>query len=177
VLGCEKREAKWKELRGGEKERAQSSTGALGFADGAREGVREPTGKALGTDQLKSHEEQQAAMSDIGSAQSWFGTQVWHELGPENIWWPLSEKSKDGTDSRITVIDRIQQRQTGARGRALRRGVRDLERERINSGEREMRTATSRSTARQRRSEVTHRRASKRKKSESSNFAASQRNS
>jgi protein kinase C substrate 80K-H len=123
-----KRKAKWKELRKAEKERAQSSKEVLGFVDKARNRVKELVGKVLGTDQLKSFEELQAvekeiedinsAMGDIRGSLYRFDRQLGHDLGPDNMWWPLSEKvfekSRDGNDYQLTVFDHIMHRQTGA---------------------------------------------------------------
>jgi protein kinase C substrate 80K-H len=121
------RKSKWKELRRAEKERAQSAKEVLGFVDKARERVKELVGKVFGTDQLKSLEELHevekeieginSAMSDIRGSLWRFDKQLAHDLGPDNAWWAIAdksfEKSKDGTDYRLTIFDHVMQRQTG----------------------------------------------------------------
>ena len=123
-----KRTHKWKELRKKEKERAASSQEALGFIGKARGKVKDIVDKVFGSDQppsKKQYDEVEKEISDLNSAMSDVRTAIYrmerkmgHDLGPDNIWWPLSEQvfelSKDGNDYQLTFLRHLMQRQTGS---------------------------------------------------------------
>ena len=123
-----KRENKWKEMRKSEKERTATGQEAIGFLEKARKKVQELTGKVFGGDKPKSYEEYMEVEKEIeqlSSASTDVRIQIMHlqdrfkhDLGPDNLWWPLSEKvfekSKDGNDYKLTIFGPLMHRQTGA---------------------------------------------------------------
>jgi hypothetical protein len=122
------RKQKWKELRKQEKARAATSGEVLGFIGKARAKVADLVGKVFGGEAPKTFREYQevereieqlnSAIGDVRSALYRLDNQLKHDLGPDNVWWPLSEKqfekSKDGNDYQLTIFDHLMHRQTGS---------------------------------------------------------------
>ncbi|KAK8892171.1 hypothetical protein M9Y10_029394 [Tritrichomonas musculus] len=123
-----KRTRKWKEMRKAEKERKLSVKDTHSFVERARDKIKELASKALGTDkpeslnQLNEVEKEiqdlNSAMSDVRVALYKLEKKFKHDLGEDNVWWPITgqsfEISKDGNDYQFTIFEHMLQRQTGS---------------------------------------------------------------
>lgn len=121
------RTQKWKEMRKAEKERSESIKDTAGFVEKARSKISEISGKVFGGAQPKSYEDYQAVereINQLNSAMSDVRINIYNldkkfkpDLGPDHMWWPLSQKSfeltKDGNDYQLVMFEHLMQRQSG----------------------------------------------------------------
>ena len=126
----EKRKRKWKEMQEAKKKQQEELNPKpiqAGILDKAKDRVKHLSNKIFGEQEPKSYQEYQAVQKEIEALRSQqtdvriqimrYDDKFKHDMGPDNVWWPLSEQvfelSKDGNDYKLIFFGALLQRQTG----------------------------------------------------------------